>query len=55
MWRSLVARTVRDGEVAGSNPVTPTKKYKYSLVSEAFLLMKMLIRCTFYYYKILSA
>ena len=24
MWRSLVARTVRDGEVAGSNPVTPT-------------------------------
>lgn len=24
VWRSLVARTVRDGEVAGSNPVTPT-------------------------------
>ena len=26
VWRSLVARTVRDGEVAGSNPVTPTTK-----------------------------
>ena len=24
VWRSLVARTVRDGEAAGSNPVTPT-------------------------------
>jgi hypothetical protein len=26
VWRSSVARTVRDGEVAGSNPVTPTMK-----------------------------
>ena len=26
VWRSLVARFVRDEEVAGSNPVTPTKK-----------------------------
>ena len=24
MWRSLVARFVRDDEAAGSNPVTPT-------------------------------
>lgn len=24
VWRSLVARSVRDAEVAGSNPVTPT-------------------------------
>lgn len=24
VWRSSVARTVRDGEAAGSNPVTPT-------------------------------
>src|SRR5699024_4300805 len=24
VWRSLVARAVRDGKVAGSNPVTPT-------------------------------
>jgi hypothetical protein len=24
VWRSLVARFVRDEEVAGSNPVTPT-------------------------------
>ena len=26
MWRSLVARFVRDEEVAGSNPVIPTVK-----------------------------
>ena len=26
MWRSLVARVVRDDEVAGSNPVIPTKE-----------------------------
>lgn len=25
VWRSLVARVVRDDEVAGSNPVTPTR------------------------------
>src|SRR4051794_23071899 len=25
VWRSLVARVVRDDEAAGSNPVTPTK------------------------------
>ena len=24
VWRSLVARTVRDGKVGGSNPLTPT-------------------------------
>ena len=24
LWRSLVARGVRDAEVAGSNPVSPT-------------------------------
>ena len=28
MWRSLVARVVRDDEVAGSNPVTPTSVSK---------------------------
>ena len=28
MWRSLVARLVRDEEVGGSNPLTPTT-YKY--------------------------
>ena len=26
VWRSLVARFVRDEEVAGSNPVTPTSE-----------------------------
>ena len=25
-WRSLVARTVRDGEAGGSNPLAPTLK-----------------------------
>ena len=29
VWRSLVARFVRDEEVAGSNPVTPTKLMKF--------------------------
>ena len=33
VWRSLVARFVRDEEVAGSNPVTPTVK---SLVKYMF-------------------
>ena len=28
MWRSLVARFVRDEEAAGSNPVTPTSEEK---------------------------
>jgi hypothetical protein len=27
VWRSLVARFVRDEEAAGSNPVTPTNVY----------------------------
>jgi hypothetical protein len=27
VWRSLVARFVRDEEVAGSNPVTPTSVF----------------------------
>jgi hypothetical protein len=26
VWRSLAARFVRDEEVAGSNPVTPTQE-----------------------------
>jgi hypothetical protein len=26
VWRSLVARFVRDEEVVGSNPATPTRK-----------------------------
>jgi hypothetical protein len=26
VWRSLVARFVRDEEVVGSNPATPTEK-----------------------------
>ena len=36
MWRSLVARIVRDDEVAGSNPVTPTKLVTWSLVGGGF-------------------
>ncbi len=30
VWRSLVARTVRDGEAGGSNPPTPTIKLSVS-------------------------
>jgi hypothetical protein len=29
LWRSLVARVVRDDEAAGSNPVSPTKRAPY--------------------------
>ena len=28
VWRSLAARFVRDEEVVGSNPATPTEKYQ---------------------------
>lgn len=28
VWRSLVARLVRDEKVEGSNPFTPTKNFK---------------------------
>ena len=41
MWRSLVARVVRDDEVAGSNPVIPTASPgpldRGFVVSEVFL------------------
>ena len=36
VWRSLVARFVRDEEVAGSNPVTPTILVLYALAKEGF-------------------
>ena len=36
VWRSLVARFVRDEEVAGSNPVTSTSK-KADLSGQSFL------------------
>ena len=29
MWRSLVARFVRDEEVVGSNPATPTREIRW--------------------------
>jgi hypothetical protein len=29
MWRSLVARLLREQEAAGSNPVIPTSKFKH--------------------------
>ena len=38
MWRSPVAHSVRDGEVAGSNPVIPTKqKIRSSIATKTFL------------------
>ncbi len=43
MWRSLVARFVRDEEAAGSNPVIPTKidKIRQSLVDFSFYLFTL--------------
>ena len=35
VWRSLVARFVRDEEVVGSNPATPTKEEAHELAHEA--------------------
>ena len=35
VWRSLVARFVRDEEAVGSNPATPTDEYARRFVFEA--------------------
>ena len=48
VWRSLVARFVRDEEVAGSNPVTPTIKrpgqeHKSSAPDQAVLILSALL------------
>ena len=40
MWRSLVARFVRDEEVVGSNPATPTHEERDSLLSGVPLFMR---------------
>ena len=37
VWRSLVARFVRDEEVAGSNPVSPTIKFPSFLAAQRHL------------------
>ena len=34
VWRSLVARFVRDEEVVGSNPATPTTEETHELAHE---------------------
>jgi hypothetical protein len=41
MWRSLVARLVRDQEVVGSNPIIPTMTEK--TVIEGSLFLKVLL------------
>ncbi len=38
VWRSLVARVVRDDEAAGSNPVTPTNVKSRSFMGRLFTL-----------------
>ena len=38
VWRSLVARVVRDDEAAGSNPVTPTNVKSRSFTGRLFTL-----------------
>jgi transposase len=45
VWRSLVARFVRDEEVAGSNPVTPTQVRARSRASERALTRLCLTKC----------
>lgn len=46
MWRSLVARLVRDQEAAGSNPVIPTTSNKkaFEKFSKAFLFTQLSIQ-----------
>lgn len=40
VWRSLVARLVRDEKVEGSNPFTPTKKqHENSCLWQLFFLL----------------
>ena len=41
VWRSLVARFVRDEEVAGSNPVTPTTPAVSSRTLQVFLYLEL--------------
>ena len=44
IWRSLVARLVRDEEVAGSNPVIPTTDRKNPAQQGGVLLLPLEIR-----------
>ena len=39
VWRSLVARFVRDEEAAGSNPVTPTAQGRTASAAPAFVML----------------
>ena len=48
MWRSLVARFVRDEEAVGSNPATPTGNRRDRLVPAIFYrsaLLELTTRC----------
>ncbi len=44
VWLSLVERDVRDVEVAGSNPVTPTKKAMGGFASHSFFALRFTIQ-----------
>src|SRR4051794_18837640 len=46
VWRSLVARFVRDEEAAGSNPVTPTTSFRSSrpLPGGVFFILRPVLR-----------
>jgi len=46
VWRSLVARVVRDDEVAGSNPVTPTHTKRTGFFSGPFRFPSMPLMST---------
>lgn len=46
MWLSLVERTVRDGEVVGSNPVIPTMyEYRIRFRSGFFFSLQIFYVC----------
>jgi hypothetical protein len=44
VWRSLVARFVRDEEVVGSNPATPTKTEKGPQMRSFFVVVGVIAR-----------
>ena len=41
VWRSLVARFVRDEEVVGSNPATPTREIRWYVSYPVVMVMVM--------------
>ena len=49
VWRSLVARFVRDEEAVGSNPATPTKKRQFRRLFSKAMRFAAAYRVRFFY------